>query len=314
MHRLASVYAVVSAWAQNGLFAVLEQGPCNLKDLPGDDRALGTTARILGHLGLLVGSGDRWGLSLTGLALFRDGALGMTGVTQRYKDWSKLGEVLSLGGPVRNDDGTSRVSEGGVREHDKADTRRFMDMLYRRSEHSAPQTVEWMQPHLSPNAHVLDVGGGHGRYAECLVDAGFQATVFDKSVCIDLARQRYGDRLKYVSGDFFVDDFSGEYDGALLSNIVHGLGADEIVSLLKKLHQVIAPGGLLVIKDMFLDETRVQPEPAVVFALTMLMYTRQGDSYDRAQFDGFLKSAGFERIAMIDVTDQRFSLLLARRQ
>jgi len=313
MRRTSSVYAVVCAWAHRGLFEALSEGPRALRELPGDERALDVAARILGHLGLLVGHGDRWGLSVTGKRLFDEGALSLGSGLRAFRDLAGLDRVLAEGGPARGDDGSSRASEGGVREQDPDEARQFMDMLYRRSADSAPETVRWMTPHLAPSAHVLDVGGGHGRYAEHLLQAGFRATVLDRPVCIALARARYGDRLGYLEADFLVDPLDGPYDAALLSNIVHGLGPDEIVTLLRNLHRSMAPGALLVIKDMLLDESRVQPEAGVVFALTMLLFTRKGNSYDRSQLETYLTEAGFHREAVVDVTDQRFSLMLARR-
>jgi SAM-dependent methyltransferase len=314
MWRTSSAYAVLCAWAHNGLFTALAEGPRPLAELPGDDRALDVAARVLGHVGLLVGHGGRWGLSVTGKQLFDEGALNLGPGLRTFGDWSRLDRILRDGGPALDEDGSSRVTEGGVREHDPDNARQFMNMLHRRSADSAPETVRWMTPHLAPAAHVLDVGGGHGRYAEHLLDAGFRTTVLDRPVCIELARERYGDRLGYLEADFLEDPLGGPYDAALLSNIVHGLGPDEIVTLLRNLHQSLAPGALLVIKDMFLDESRVQPEAGVIFALTMLMFTRNGDSYDRDQLDSFLGQAGFRRQAVVDVTDQRFSLLLARRE
>ena len=313
MWRTSSVYAVICAWAKNGLFTALADGAKPLSELPGDDRALEVAARILGHVGLLVGHGDRWGLSVTGKRLAEEKSLGLGGGLQTLGDWSRLDQVLSEGGPARNADGSSRATEGGVREDDREDSRRFMNMLYRRSADSAPEAVRWMTPHMAQGGHVLDVGGGHGRYAESLLEAGFRATVLDRPVCIELARERYGDRLGYLETDFLAEPIQGTYDAALLSNIVHGLGPDEIVTLLKNLHGALAPGALLVIKDMFLDESRVQPEAGVIFALTMLLFTRKGNSYDLGQLDTCLAAGGFERQAVVNVTDQRFSLLLARR-
>ncbi|MDP6946228.1 MAG: hypothetical protein QF464_18920, partial [Myxococcota bacterium] len=121
MRRPPSGYAVIGAGASTGLFDALAEGPKPLSALPGDDRALAIAARILGHVGLLVGHGDRWGLSVTGRQLADERALGLGGVLQSFRDWSKLATVLEEGGPVRNDDGTSRATEGGVREDDPED-------------------------------------------------------------------------------------------------------------------------------------------------------------------------------------------------
>lgn len=52
-----------------------------------------------------------------------------------------------------------------------------------------------------------------------------------------------------------IDFLSGLYDGALLFNIVYGLGLEENRSLFCWFGDVIKLGGLLVLKDMFFGES-----------------------------------------------------------
>ena len=194
-------------------------------------------------------------------------------------DLSRLDQVLKSGGPASGPDGESRVTEGGVREQDPENTRRFLDFLHRRSGESAAEIVRWLMPLLTSDAAVLDLGGGHGRYGQALADNGLQVTLFDRPLCIEIARQRYGNSLQYIAGDFMQDDLGGPYDAVLLSNIVHGLGPEENHHLLSRVSMVLKPGGWLLLKDMFLDDSGIGPENAVLFGLIMLLYTRQGRSY-----------------------------------
>lgn len=318
--RAARVLAVVQAWAASGLFHRLaDQTPRPVEALPGDPRALAITAAILGHVGLLtcVSSDgvDRWTLSRAGAALLHSGALtGLGGLD----DLTRLEAVLAEGGPVPGPDGQRRPTRGGVRDDDPAAMRAFLEGLYRRSADSAPDTARLIASILPPEGRsALDLGGGHGRYAAELAARGFQATLFDRPAVLAAAAERHGDTLSYRAGDFEAADFGvavagGPYDVVLGSNVVHGLGPEALRALLQRLRGVVKPGGLLVLKDMFLDESALDPEPAVLFGLTMLMYTAAGQSYRVGDLRAWLAEAGFPGMEPVSVRDQGYALLVAR--
>ncbi len=314
LRRGSVVYAVICAWAKLGLFQQFSNGPVPLSELPGDLRSIQVTARILGHAGLLTTDGERWGLSSVSTQMIDQGVLNIGGGLDAMRVLSGLDELLLEGGPAKRKDGSSLATEGGVRDQDPEDVRRFLDMLYRRSEHSAKETARWFAERLPEGGHILDVGGGHGRYSEALSHYGFSATIVDKPVCCDITKERYGDRFQTIGGNFFEVDLKGPYDGALLSNIIHGLGPDEIQDLLGRLQAVIRPGGVIVIKDMFIDETHVSPEAAVIFAMTMLLYTPNGNSYATKELDRWCEQADFTPSGVVQARDQRFSLYFATRK
>ncbi len=312
--RGAQTHAVIAAWSAAGAFEALADGrPRRLEELPGDTRALARTAAVLAHVGLLVGDGTTWALSRTGQELLRAGVLRLPGTSSSLGDLSRLDAVVRDGGPVRAADGTSRVTEGGVREHDPANARAFMDMLYRRSAESAEEVGRWLGPRLPPRARVLDLGGGHGRYARLLADRGAEVTLYDRPVCVEIARERHGEALSYRAGDFLTDDLCGPWDAVLLSNIVHGLGPVECAGLFGRVAAATAPSGLVVVKDMLLGEHGSLPVEAAFFDLTMLMYTREGRSYGVSELRELLGAAGFRDMEHVYVGDARFSLLMGRR-
>jgi SAM-dependent methyltransferase len=315
LRRATQAWAVISAWAGGGLFAALADGePRPLDSLPGDRRAIAVTAPILVHVGLLVlDESGRCALSGAGRELLEQGVLAGASADANLGDLSRLDAVILGGGPARGADGASRVTEGGVREQDREGTRRFLDMLFRRSERASREVVRWLAPRLPSGARILDLGGGHGRYAQALAGAGFSVELFDRELCVDIARERYGEALTYRAGDFLADDLGGPFDAALLSNIVHGLGEGELASLFTRLAGALRPGGLLVVKDMFIDDHGADPPEAVFFGLAMLMYTREGRTYSVADMRRLFAAAGFSSSEHIYLRDIRFSLVVAPR-
>ena len=313
----ANAWAVIVAWAHQGLFDLLSSGePVMAEDLPINGNALRNTAPILAHLGILIrhpqpDGSTAWALSQTARSLMEQGAFPNPKAADAFDDLARLHTVLEHGGPIRDRDGRSKVTSGGVVRSDPKRTQEFMDMLYRRSADSATELARILVP-WAPSGRALDLGGGHGRYGHELAKQGHKVTLFDRDICCDIAKQRYGDEITTMAGDFMVDDLGGPYHLIIMSNIVHGLGPDELDRLTLRIRQALVPGGVLAIKDMFLDHTMARPESAALFGLTMLMYTSEGRSHTLIEMRNALQRAEFNDFDIIDLRDQRFSVILAR--
>jgi SAM-dependent methyltransferase len=188
-----------------------------------------------------------------------------------------------------------------------------MNMLYRRSQQAADEVIRWATGRFPTPGRLLDLGGGHGRYAHEFQKKGWAATLFDRRICVDLARERHGGFIEYRAGDFMRDDLGQDYDLVFLSNIVHGLGPAENLALLARVAACLAPGGMVVIKDMFLDESRANPVEAVFFNVVMLLYTREGLSYSVREMEELLSRVELDLAERVYIRDQSFSLLCATR-
>jgi len=311
--KAAKLLAVASAWHELGLFERLaaHEGPMALSDLPGDPRALRITATVLAHARLLDGHGERFALSPTGRALLEQGAMPTGRNLEWMADLGRMAGVIRDGGPVKDERGDPKVTRGGVRPDDPEASRAFLDGLYQRSAISAHEVAGWVQPYLPAGGHVLDVGGGHGRYSEAFVQLGFSATLFDMPMVVGFAEERYGERLSYRAGDYHQDDFGGPYDAAFLSNIVHGESFEANADLMRRLAAALRPGGWVVIKDMFVDEQGRDPDSAVFFGTTMLFYTAEGRSYALDDARAWADRAGLELVETISA--ESYSILLIRR-
>jgi hypothetical protein len=307
----AQALAAAAAWARAGHFRALADGePRALAELPGDPRALRVTARILAHMGLLVGDGARVALAPVARAMLAAGELEIAGVLGILGDFSRLAAVLADGGPVRDEQGNSRLTRGGVREDDVPGTRAFLGQLHRRSAESAEQCARWIAHRVPRGGHVLDLGGGHGRYARALVESGLAATVYDRPVCVDLARELNGDALSYLTGDFMTDPLGGPYHAVLLSNILHGQSDAENAALFARIAAVLVPGGHLIAKDMFLDEFGSQPHTAALFGMTMLLYTAGGESYGLREVGAWARAAGLSAPEVVNL--ETYALVFCR--
>lgn len=307
----AKALAVVSAWNAVGAFEKLRAGPVAHGDLGIERRALSTTLPVVQHLGLIATDGERVALTDAGRKLVESGMLPTERNLESLRDLGRMREVLTAGGPVRDDEGKSKATRGGVSD-DPARTARFLDMLYAGSASAAKDVLGWLGPKLPAGGAVLDVGGGHGRYARTFADAGFRATVLDLPHVVTYAKERHGDALSYIPGDFHaLEDFGGPYDLVLFSNIVHGESYQQNAALVARAARALRPGGRVAIKDMFLDEVGKEPPNAVFFGLTMLFYTEHGESPSFRAVDDWFARAGLVRAETVVVDTQ--TLVCGRR-
>jgi ubiquinone/menaquinone biosynthesis C-methylase UbiE len=237
-----------------------------------------------------------------GLRLYREGVLNRGSHERNCQGFETLPTLLMEGSSLEDTD-------IGVVEDDVERVREFMEMLYRRSDRSAEHCADWMVRWLKPGDSVLDLGGGHGRYAMAFAEKGFEATLFDKAVCVEIAKERCGDRIQTLAGDFHVDGLNGPYDAIFLSNIVHGLDEDTILALLKRLVLELKPGGRVVVKDFHTDSSTHQPETAVMFGMVMLMFTKGGRTYSIGEMQDLLALAGLSPNDPVVATDLGYELL-----
>jgi SAM-dependent methyltransferase len=294
----ARALAIVSAWSSLGLFEKLRGGPIARADLPGDRRALDVTIPVLVHVGLLAADDERVALTPTGTRLVETGAMPTARNLEVLADLSRMADVIRDGGPVKDANGRPQATRGGTVD-DPVLTERFMNMLYRLSEEPAHSAFAWLAPSMPAKASVLDLGGGHGRYARTFADAGHAVTLFDQAQAVALAKKRHGDALSYLEGDFHaVDSFGGPYDLILLCNIVHSESPAQNASLVQRAAKSLRPGGRIAIRDMFLDEHLAHPPSAAFFGVTMLMYSEHGASPTVAEARGWLEAAGLRDVKL----------------
>lgn len=308
LRRQAALLAVVSAWAQRDLFTLLAERPRPISELPADARALHCTIPLLINGGILESDGNE--IALTPEALLMEQEAGWpTDALGYLADLTQLPTVLDRGGPLCDAEGRSRVTHGGVRRHDPRQMRAFLEMLYQRSGESCEIAARWLKELWPANSHLLDLGGGHGRYARMLVDLGHTVTLYDIPEVIELAKERHGDALHYLGGDFLTDSLGGPWDGIFISNVLHGLGETHNRVLLARLRAALQPQGTLVIKDMFLEQSGGTPDGAAAFALNMLFFTEDGQSYALESVATWCRDAGFSTFKTIHTAT--FQLCLA---
>lgn len=235
----------------------------------------------------------------------RDSRLGLLHLDHLWHVWSTLTEAVKKGG---------RVGEGR-REPRQGEA--FVAAMEANARLRAPQVVAAL--HLQRVRRVLDLGGGSGAYTRALIDVrnDLDCTILDLPEVLPLTR-RYLEaagllpQVHLRAGDMRRDDCGSGYDLVLLNAICHMFSAEENQALLHKVHQLLRPGGQVVIQDFLLNDDRDGPPWATLFAVNMLVNTAGGNTYTAGEFKRWLRQAGFVGARRRNLPGPS-SLILARR-
>jgi len=87
-----------------------------------------------------------------------------------------------------------------------------------------------------------------------------------------------------------------------MSDILHYQTFETNQALVKKVYDHLAPGGRLVIKDRFLDETGTGPAWTTAFAIHILVNTQQGGCYKISDAMKWMTDAGFDSVIELERT------------
>ena len=123
---------------------------------------------------------------------------------------------------------------------------------------AAPQPEEAARL-LAGRKRVVDVGCGTGRHAAFLAERGFQVIGIDSSEeMLAVARER-APEVQFEQADLFDWRPAPLVDGVLCRGVLNDLVADdERTRAIDALHEMLAPGGLLVLSVREIEQTRVR--------------------------------------------------------
>ena len=167
---------------------------------------------------------------------------------------------------------------------------------------AAPLGGVVLNGHSGP-MHVLDIAAGHGLFGIEIAKQNPQARVtgLDWAPVLRVAlknAEKAGvqDRYNMLPGSAFDVDFGGPYDVVLLTNFLHHFDKPTCVSLMKKVHSALKPGGRAATLEFVPNEDRVSPPMPAAFSLTMLTTTPAGDAYTLSELTEMYTRGGFSNV------------------
>ncbi|MEG6616099.1 methyltransferase [Peptococcaceae bacterium 1198_IL3148] len=297
---------VVGAALQAGLFDAIREEPCTLDELATklgfDLRALWTVNEALISQGYLNFNDNKYSLTVEAEEILfaeeSDKYIGnaLIHTFNVIKSWTQIPEVLKTGAPV-------------PKERTQQDIKGFMAAMKRSAKQLADEITAVCLRDLPKGAKVLDLGGGPLNYARPFAAAGAEVTVQDlPGVCQIMEKNLSPDEnIKFAPGDFTREVIAGQFDLAFLGSITHIYGKEENIALFKRIHNVLKPGGRIVISDF----VRGVSARAELFAVNMLVNTKTGGTWTLKQYTDWLEQAGYRGIKMHQVKDRQLIIAQA---
>lgn len=230
-----------------------------------------------------------------------------------YHRWEQVGAALRHNGPVDDishpyrflADNAEEAATFSAAQH--AGSRSLGHALARRID-------------FTPFTCLLDLGGGSGAYTVEILRRypHLRAVLFDFPQVSRLAEavmQQEGlmDRVYIVRGDYEHDALPPGPDVVLWSGNLHASSPESCRRVLTRLHALLPPGGIVLIHDYMLDDTRSGPLIPALLALHLTLVSEHGQVYSNAELRDLLTQTGFEVMRIEPFLTGHSSLVIARR-
>jgi predicted O-methyltransferase YrrM len=284
-----------------GVFTAIHDRKIELTEvahaMDSDERGTEYLLNALAAMGLLVKDGSHYSNSTAALEfLARQSRKYIGHIILHHHHildgWAQLDQAVRTGAPVQ------KRSYGAEAERES-----FLMGMFNLAMGIAPKVASLID--LAGRTKLLDLGGGPGTYAIhfCQANPELSAVIFDRVTTEPFARktvEKFGlaDRIDFVGGDFNTDPIAGgPYDVAWLSHILHSNGPEQCREIVVKTVKAMQPGGMILVHDFILDDSKDGPEFAALFAINMLVNNPCGRSYSRREIADMMQSAGIRNVS-----------------
>ncbi len=308
---------VILTAAELDFFTLLHRGPSTARDLAKrlhlDERG---TTRVLDSLisfGLVMKEADHYRTTTTGALLSSEHPETILPVILHMNNlWDRWGDLTAI---LRKD--STKSGKQGLSFTDR-DWKAFIGAMHVIARKLSGEIADFYNTERF--TCLLDLGGASGTYAVAFLkkNPALKAILFDLAEVIPMAEERIAaeglsERVRCVGGDFYDDELPQGADIVLLSAIIHQNSMKENISLYKKIYKALPPGGVLLIRDHIMDESRTRPSSGALFAINMLVNTQGGDTYTFGEVRKDLEEAGFSEILLLRSGDRMDCLVEARK-
>jgi hypothetical protein len=108
-------------------------------------------------------------------------------------------------------------------------------------------------------------------------------------------------KVEIRTGDFFTDPFP-RADVITMGNILHDWGTSDKKKLIRKAYDALPDGGAFVVIENIIDDERRENAMGLLMSLNMLIETAEGYDYTGADFNKWVRDAGFNNSYVMPLT------------
>lgn len=309
---------VVVAAAELDLFTLLRARALSAEQVAGrvggDLRATAILLDALAALGLLAKRGGAYRApAAVAAVLAEQGAQCRLGMVRHLgnclRSWDRLAGVIKTGKPARRPPSVRGADE---------DLASFIRAMH---EISLPMAAPLIRSLGRLRfTHLLDIGGASGTWTIPFLrlHPRARATIFDLPDVIPMAKRlvkRAGlaDRVSFAAGSYLADALPPGADLAWVSAIVHQNSRAQNRTMFAALSAALAPGGCVLVRDVFVDGSRTRPAAGALFAVNMLVSTPGGGTYTFREMREDLEASGFAGVQYLRRGEGMDSVLRAAK-
>ncbi|HEX6564056.1 MAG TPA: methyltransferase [Chthoniobacterales bacterium] len=316
---------ILKSALDHGVFDSLDKAPKNMQELCEETGASGRGLRAI--VNSLVGlrflskqGEDRFYLtpeSATFLVSSRPefhGDIIAHAVENRLPRWLGISEVVAKGCVHSNRDVTEPETKGDY-------FAQWVDALFPISYAGARSLADALKLSMSQHPITgLDIGAGSGVWGIGLAQASSQVeiTAVDLPAVIEVTRRvvnRHGltKQFRFVEGDILAGtDFGTSHRVAVLGHILHSFNQQQNRLLLRRTFDALASGGTIAIAEFLVNKDRTGPLHSLIFAVSMMVHSSEGDTYSFEEIAEWLEEIGFMNIRSLGIP-RHSPLILATR-
>lgn len=294
-------YWAAVAGVQLGVFDTLAKSPANAAELAASADC--APARMRGLADVLVASGlvtrgsrDEYLITETAKAFLVSGAQrSMTDLLLRspgpWQNWPQLASTIQGADPPVPADG------------------HFYAALVRATFPTQYAAAQVFASRIPTATSVLDLGAGAAPWSIAILEAFPAATA--KAVDLpevlpaaesSMAARGLAGRFELTAGDYWEVPLDAEaFDVVVLGHVLRAEG-DRAPELVRRAAGALAPGGLLVVADYFVDDDRAGPMNSLLLGLTMMTATTEGRTSTRSEHRSWLEAAGLTGVDGMQLT------------
>lgn len=253
-------------------------------------------------LGFIHRNGDRYRNDEVSNAYLVEGSPGSYVDLVRFMRNPLYGVWQGLAETVRT--GTPPAAPGGVDQVDIALARGFHNGAYA----LMTRLAEILDIEFSAYSRMLDIGSHTGAGALCLARRypQLQATLLDRPVFRELAEEfirstKLEDRVHFEEGHPDEARPGGEYDLVLLSHHLSQRSRADLPAILGSVMQSLRAGGMLLVTEFLLEDSKAEPREAALFRLNVLASygPNSAGALTRSELYTLLEQTGFKDVDMV---------------
>ena len=158
---------------------------------------------------------------------------------------------------------------------------------------------------FAPHRHLLDVGGGEGRFLVSVAERAphLTLTLFDLPPVAANARARFqnagvADRAQAVGGNFLADELPTGADIVSLVRIIHDHDDERALTILAAIRRVLPKGGTLVLAEPMSGTPGAEAMGDAYFGFYLLAMGR-GQARTAEQLTALLRYSGFDNVRLL---------------